>query len=192
MLFRSRWRGAAPVERALLAGDAMTGVCLMRLDAGLDTGPVYDRVEVAVGPDDTAGALRARLAEAGARLLVECLPSIPARVPEPQVGEATHAAKLTVEEFRIDPTRDDAATILRRVRAGTPRPGAWMTVAGERLKVLRADLAPSGAPPVGVIDGAGVLGTRSGGVELLEVRPEGRRAMSGRAFVAGQIGRAHV
>jgi len=187
-----RWRGAAPVERAILAGDAETGVCLMRVDAGLDTGPVFDRAAVPVAADDTAGSLRARLAEAGARLLVECLPSLPGRRPQPQIGPATTAPKLSIEEFRIDPYRDDAETIGRIVRAGDPRPGAWMAVGEERVKVLRAAVAAGPGPDPGCIDRDGVLGTRAGAVELLEVRPEGRRAMGGNAFVAGRGGTAVV
>ena len=187
-----RWRGAAPVERALLAGDAETGVCLMRVDAGLDTGPVFARTVVPVDADDTAGTLRSRLAEAGAHLLVERLPSLPGLVPEPQVGAATAAPKLSIDEFRIDPYRDDAIAVDRIVRAGDPRPGAWMVVGAERVKVLRAAVAGGPGPEPGRIDGNGVLGTRSGAVVLVEVRPEGRRAMTGGAFVAGRGGTAIV
>ena len=100
-----RWRGAAPVERALLAGDAETGVCLMQLEAGLDTGPVYARARVAIGGRDTAGELRAHLVDTGTRLLVEHLPDVPGAEPVPQVGEPTYADKLTVEEFELDPSR---------------------------------------------------------------------------------------
>lgn len=187
-----RWRGAAPVERAILAGDAETGVCLMRVEAGLDTGPVYDRTVVAVAPDDTTGTLRARLAAAGAALLVDTLPGLPTMVPVPQSGEAVTAPKVTVEEFRIDPRRDDLATVGRRVRAGDPRPGAWLLVGGERVKVLRVVAVAESGPEPGVIDADGRLGVRDGAVDLAEVRPEGRRAMSGRAFVAGRGGSARV
>ncbi|MFM8236938.1 MAG: methionyl-tRNA formyltransferase [Actinomycetota bacterium] len=187
-----RWRGAAPVERAILAGDPETGVCLMRVDEGLDTGPVFARAVVPIGPTATAGSLRVELAAVGATLLVEQLPHLADRTPAPQVGPARSAPKVTVDEFRIDPYRDDAGTVDRLVRAGDPRPGAWTVIDGERVKVLRvAVVADAGVPP-GVIDRAGVLGTPVGGVDLLEVRPDARRAMTGRAFVAGRGGAATV
>src|SRR5204862_4703781 len=100
-----RWRGAAPVERAILAGDAETGVCLMQLEAGLDTGPVFASRSVPIGPRETAGELRGRLVDAGTHLLVEQLPTIASATPAPQTGEPTYAEKLTVEEFRLGPRR---------------------------------------------------------------------------------------
>src|SRR6266511_2673300 len=132
-----RWRGAAPVERAILAGDTETGVCVMRLETGLDTGPVYARERTPIDPDETAGELRARLVDIGTRLMVDTLPRIPELEPEPQQGEPTYADKLTVDEFRVDWSRP-ADEIMRVVRAGNPRPGAWTTVDGARLKVWRA------------------------------------------------------
>src|SRR5204862_1657514 len=117
-----RWRGAAPVERAMLAGDAETGVCLMQIEAGLDTGPVFACVRVPIAPNETAGELHARLVEAGTALLVNHLPNIPAATPAPQQGEPTYADKLDVNEVRLDPTRA-AAELALLVRAGNPRPG---------------------------------------------------------------------
>jgi methionyl-tRNA formyltransferase len=182
-----RWRGAAPVERALLAGDHETGVCLMRVDEGLDTGGVYGTTSVAIGDDETAGELRTRLVAVGTRLLVERLPDVPGTEPEPQVGEATYADKLTVEEFAID-TAQPAADLARLVRAGNPRPGAWCTVAGRRVKVWRARgrdaLVPANTAP-GELTKGGALVTGRGLLELVEVQPEGKRVMSGAAFVAG-------
>src|SRR5262249_21330162 len=98
-----RWRGAAPVERAILAGDPETGVCIMRIDAGLDPGPVYACEAPPIGSDETAGELRARLVELGTRLLVETLPDVPRVEPAEQTGEPVYADKLSVEEFGIDP-----------------------------------------------------------------------------------------
>src|SRR6185503_18928345 len=98
-----RWRGAAPIERAILAGDAETGVCLMQLEAGLDTGPVFASRRVRIEPRETAGELRGRLVDAGTQLLVEQLPTVASATPVPQQGEPTYAEKLTVEEFRLDP-----------------------------------------------------------------------------------------
>ena len=126
----------------MLAGDRETGVCLMRVDQGLDTGGVYASARLTIGADETAGELRARLVELATGLLVQHLPAVPGAVPQPQVGEATYADKLTVEEFAIDPTRT-AAELDRLVRAGNPRPGAWCTVGGRRVKVWKA--RPSGA-----------------------------------------------
>ena len=163
-----RWRGAAPVERAILADDTETGVCVMAVDETLDTGAVYARRATPIGPDETAGELRARLAAMGAELLVETLPRLRDIAPEPQVGEATYAEKLTVDEFRLDPTLP-AAELARLVRAGNPKPGAWIEVDGTRLKVLRATVEDGRLVPV-------------------EVQPAGKRAMPYAAWRAGWRG----
>jgi methionyl-tRNA formyltransferase len=178
-----RWRGAAPVERAVLAGDSETGVSLMRIDEGLDTGGVYAAASTPIGPDETAGELRARLAELGTGLLLEQLPRIPEIEPVPQQGEPTYAEKLSVEEFRIDPRRpaDELAPL---VRAGNPRPGAWMIVGGKRVKVWRAH-AVSGSGKPGSIQATGELVTENGALRLDEVQPEGRPRMSAEAWLAG-------
>jgi methionyl-tRNA formyltransferase len=182
-----RWQGAAPVERALLAGDRETGVCLMRVEAGLDTGGVYGCARVTIGDDETAGQLRARLVEAGSTLLVQRLPEVPGSDPEPQHGEPTYADKLTVEEFAIDPTRT-RAELARVVRAGNPRPGAWCMVGGRRVKVWSARdggaVGPAGAAP-GDLTKGGALVAADGLLDLVKVQPEGKRTMTGAAFVAG-------
>jgi methionyl-tRNA formyltransferase len=183
-----RWRGAAPVERAILAGDTETGVCLMRVEAGLDTGPVYARTTVPIGPATTAGELRAQLVAAGSALLVDHLERIPDAVPEPQVGEPTYADKLTVEEFRLDPSRF-AVDLARVVRAGNPRPGAWFVAAGRRVKVWRARAEPAAVPVLpGTVDDGALLGTADGVLALVEVQPEGKRAMPGIAWRRGLRG----
>jgi methionyl-tRNA formyltransferase len=181
-----RWRGAAPVERAILAGDAKTGVCLMQLEAGLDTGPVYAVEEVVIEPDDTAAALRSRLVEVGTRLLVEQLPAIADTTPAPQEGEPTYAEKLTVEEFRLDPARS-APELDRIVRAGNPRPGAWMAVGGKRVKVWRANpiAAPDAQCEPGLITAESVLCTADGALALEAVQPEGKRVMTATAWRTG-------
>jgi methionyl-tRNA formyltransferase len=188
-----RWRGAAPVERAVLAGDAETGVCVMQLEAGLDTGPVYATRRVPIGARETAGELRARLVDVGTALLVEQLPLIGGATPEPQVGEPTYAEKLTVDEFRLDPQRP-ALDLDRVVRAGNPRPGAWMTVGGRRVKVWRAQPAADvpGDRAVGSITAAGALVTASGALVLDEVQAEGKRAMAASAWLAGLQADARV
>jgi len=182
-----RWRGAAPVERAILAGDAETGVCLMHVEAGLDTGGVYASTRLAIGTEETAGELRARLVDAGTKLLTERLADVPGAVAEPQVGEPTYADKLTVEEFALDPSRP-AATLARLVRAGNPRPGAWCVVDGRRVKVWRARVGDGEIPPAtaaGALTKRGSLVVGDGLLELLEVQPEGKKPMTGAAFAAG-------
>jgi methionyl-tRNA formyltransferase len=196
-----RWRGAAPVERAILAGDTDTAVCVMVLDEGMDTGPVLAETVTAIGAEETAGELRARLVTLGAPLLVAVLADLAARSPQPQTGPATHAAKLAVEEFALDWARP-AADLVRVVRAGNPRPGAWTTVGDRRLKVLRARVGPGpetgsaadpgvdpGAPP-GTVTPSGAVVTGSGTLELLEVQPEGRAPMPAPAWRAGLRGAA--
>jgi methionyl-tRNA formyltransferase len=190
-----RWRGAAPVERAVLAGDAETGVCIMRIDAGLDTGPVFACEATPIGASETSGELRARLVEIGARLLVETLPRVPDTEPVEQHGEPVYAEKLTVEEFRLDPTRP-AVELARTVRAGNPRPGAWTVVAGHRVKVLRAHAeapdesadAPGDPRAPGQLGADGRLTTAAGLLAIDEVQPEGKRAMPADAWLRGLHG----
>ena len=165
-----RWRGAAPVERAILAGDEVTGVCIMALEEGLDTGPVYARLETPIGPEQTADELRAELAAGATRLLLDLLRhGLPE--PRPQEGEPTYAAKLEPAEHHLDWSRP-ATELHRVVRLGS----AWTTFRGRRLKVLRARVAP--APEgleVGVLDPEGLrVGTGDGALELVEVQPEGK------------------
>jgi methionyl-tRNA formyltransferase len=160
-----RWRGAAPVERAMLAGDAETGVCLMALEAGLDTGPVYARTPTPIGNHETAGELRARLVTLGTELLVATLPTVPTTMPRPQVGAPTYAEKLTVEEFRLDPARP-AIELDHIVRAGNPRPGAWFELGAKRVKVWSAHVEHDRL----VFD---------------EVQPEGKARMDAAAWHAG-------
>ena len=178
-----RWRGAAPVERAILAGDRATGVSLMRIDEGLDTGGVYASASTPIRPDETAGELRARLTELGTELLLEHLPRVPESEPVPQQGEPTYAEKLTVDEFRIDPRRP-ADELARLVRAGNPRPGAWIVVGGKRVKVWRAH-AVDDSGTAGAIEPPGQLVTEHGALQLEEVQPEGRPRMSAQAWLAG-------
>jgi methionyl-tRNA formyltransferase len=188
-----RWRGAAPVERAILAGDTETGVCLMRLEAGLDTGPVFACARTPIAPRETAADLRVRLGHLGTELLVEQLPGLPTAVPNAQAGDPTYADKLTVEEFRLDPARP-SFELARVVRAGNPRPGAWLLVNGRRLKVWRAHDDPDRLErvPAGEVSTNAVLGCASGGLVLDEVQPEGKRAMDGRSWRAGVRGDARV
>lgn len=171
-----RWRGAAPVERAILAGDAETGVAIMRLEEGLDTGPVFASAHTPIDDTETAGELRVRLVHLGIDLLLDTLPDLATATPEPQTGEPTYADKLSVEEFRLDPRRP-ATELHRVVRAGNPRPGAWVVVDGRRVKVLGATVEPSLVGEPGTIDEHARLATGDGALALEEVQPEGRRQM---------------
>lgn len=166
-----RWRGAAPVERAILAGDDRTGVDLMVVEEGLDTGAVYGRAELDIGPDETAEELRARLVEAGTALLVAHL-QVGLGEPAPQVGEPVYAHKLGPEDLEID-WASPAEHIHRQVRVG----GAWTTFRGERFKVWRTSLQPAGA---GVVHPTGTTP-----IELLEVQPAGRARMDAAAWANG-------
>lgn len=168
-----RWRGAAPVERALLAGDATTGVCLMQLDEGLDTGPVHACVEVPIGPDDTAADLRHRLVMVGCELLVAQLTEGLGQ-PRAQQGEPTYAAKLEAADRELD-WGCSAEERFRTVRLG----GAFTWFRGKRLRVLRAEVVDSRAI------GSEVHGDVVGGLRLLEVQPESKAPMSFSAFANG-------
>jgi methionyl-tRNA formyltransferase len=173
-----RWRGAAPLERAILAGDEETGVCLMALEEGLDTGPVYACERVPIGPDDTADDVRARLVAVGTDLLVTRLASGLGE-PQPQQGEPTYAEKIDAAELKIDWTRP-AVHVHRLVRLGR----AWTTFRGHRLRILRGRVSPTG-PAAGVLDGV-VVGTGDGGgLELVEVQPEGRAPQPATAWRNG-------
>jgi methionyl-tRNA formyltransferase len=177
-----RWRGAAPLERAILAGDTTTGVCVMAVEEGLDTGAVYACAEVPLGPEDTLEELRAALAARGTELLVRLLRD---GLPDPrrQVGEPTYADKIEPHEHRLEWTRS-AVELHRVVRLGQ----AWTTFRGARLKVPRARLLPAGAdvPPPGVIDAERlVVGAGEGGLELVEVQPEGRPVQAAAAWRNG-------
>lgn len=176
-----RWRGAAPVERAILAGDASSGVCLMRMDEGLDTGPVLACRRVAIGPAEHASVLVGRMSELGAAMLVDVLAAGVGALPpgEAQSGDPTYAAKLEPDEFRLD-WHQPAEVVHRVVRLDR----AWTVFRGERLRVLEArvaaDAAPAAVAPAvpGAVDEAGVQ-CAPGRLELIEVQPAGKRPMSG-------------
>jgi methionyl-tRNA formyltransferase len=183
------WRGAAPIQRALIAGDEVVGASTFALDEGLDTGPVYGVMTELVRPDDTAGTLLARVAEGGAGLLVQTLDGIEdgtlRPVPQPEDG-VSHAPKLSVEDARID-WAAPGVRIDRLIRGCTPAPGAWTTFRGERLKLGPVQLG-TGSEDGGAGDALGPgqievnrrsvrAGTGSGSVRLGDVQPHGRRAM---------------
>lgn len=182
-----RWRGAAPIARAILAGDARTGVCIMRMEAALDTGPVMLAREVLVGPRESAGELEARLAVAGGAAIVEALDALAAGRAEfvPQdPARATYAAKLTKAEARLD-WREGAAALARRVRALYPRPIAETTLEGAQLRIHEAEAVSTAPGPVpGTIVSAGADGivvmAGEGALALKRVQLPGRRAVGAR------------
>jgi methionyl-tRNA formyltransferase len=185
-----RWRGAAPIERALDAGDTRTGVCIMRPVAEMDAGPVCLCEEVEIRPDDDYGSLSRRLADLGGELLVRALDERPECAEQPDEG-ITEAPKISADDRRLDPSRG-AIDLVRRVRALNPHVGTWIELpGGDRLGVRRATAAGSGgdAPPEGTlaaIDGRLLYGTADEALELLEVQPAGGRPMEAAAWLRGQ------
>jgi len=187
-----RWRGATPVQHAIAAGDERTGVTVMRMDEGLDTGPILNQLEEPIRPEDDAGALGARLAKIGGLLLVGVLRMLPhGGVPEraQEDAAATLAPTIGPDERTIDWERSPEE-IVRWVRALAPRPGAATALRGARVKVLAAaiDHQRSDGPPGTVVaaDERGVLvRANGGGVRLVEVAPAGRKRMDGAAWARG-------
>jgi methionyl-tRNA formyltransferase len=167
-----RWRGAAPVERAIVAGDDVTGVCLMDLDEELDTGAVYRRVETPIGSDETLDELRGRLVELGTTQLVDALAEGLGE-PVPQQGDPVYAAKITAADREID-WEQPAVAIHRRVRVG----GAFTSWNGKRFKIHATRLAEPDASGV-------VVPTGDGSIELIEVQPEGKPRMDAAAWANG-------
>ena len=179
-----RWRGAAPIHRAIMAGDAETGVCIMQMEAGLDTGPVLLRKVTAIGAEETTGELHDRLAAIGAEAIVEALARLPELTPEVQPEEGvTYAAKIDKAEARIDWTRP-AAGVARLIRGLSPFPGAWCEVAGERVKFHGARVVAGKGAPGEVISGFTVA-CGDGAVEITRVQREGKKAMAADEVLRG-------
>jgi methionyl-tRNA formyltransferase len=183
-----RWRGAAPIERAIMAGDEQTGVSIMLLTAGLDSGPVCLQESEPIRADDTYGSLAARLEELGARLLIRALDTAPPCLEQDE-SRATYAAKIGPENRALDPSRS-APELERQVRALTPHVGAHVLLPdGTRLGVSAARVLPEGGPPAGEVSFEGeqpVLGCAEGALALLSVQPPGRRPMSGADYLRGR------
>ena len=195
-----RWRGASPVHAAIMAGDERTGVSIMRMDPGLDTGPVYAMRDTPIGERETTPELSARLAGLGAGLLVEVLAALERGeaepVAQPEVG-VTHAARLTRADGVVDWARRDAVEVDRRVRGLLPWPGTTARLAGQEVRLLAGGVdgetagAPGGAEPgtvVAVRGGSAVVATRAGGYRVDTVQPPGRRAMDAAAYLRGRRG----
>jgi methionyl-tRNA formyltransferase len=182
-----RWRGAAPIQRAIMAGDAETGVCIMVMEAGLDTGAVLMRRAVPIGPRDTSGTLHVGLAALGAEMIVEALARLDdlVPVPQPEAG-VTYAAKIDKAEARVDWTRP-AAEVDRLIRGLSPFPGAWCDIGGERVKLLLSEVAEGlrGAVPGTVLDDRLTVACGTGAVRITEVQRAGRAAAPAEAVLRG-------
>jgi methionyl-tRNA formyltransferase len=179
-----RWRGAAPIHRAIMAGDAETGVCIMQMEAGLDTGPVLLREATPIGAGETTADLHDRLAAMGARLIVEAVSRLPELRPEPQPTEGvTYAAKIDKAEARIDWTRP-AGEVDRLIRGLSPFPGAWVDIKGERVKLLRSRVVDGSGLP-GQVLGGFTVACGSGAVEITEAQREGKRPLPAAEVLKG-------
>ena len=187
-----RWRGAAPIQRAIMAGDAVTGVQVMRMTEGLDEGPILATQTLRIGPLDTAGTLHDRMAEAGAELLVRTLHALgrgEARETPQASGGVTYAKKIRPREARIDWTRP-GAEVDRKIRGLSPAPGAWFELPTDRgpvrVKALLSANEDGDGAPGEVLDEALLVACGSGAVRLLRVQREGRAAQDAEAFLRGQ------
>ena len=182
-----RWRGAAPIQRAILAGDAESGVCIMQMEAGLDTGPVLNCGRLPIVAGDTAGSLHDKLADLGARLIVETLGKLPvSAVPQSAEG-VTYAAKIEKSEAPLD-WRMPAMQLDRQVRAFNPFPGATAVLDGATIKVWAAELADANAAPGTVVstDREGiVVACGEGGLRLTELQKAGGKRLPAAQFLAG-------
>lgn len=180
-----KWRGAAPIQRAILAGDAVTGITIMQMEAGLDTGPMLATARTPVD-DKTAGELTEELAEIGAHLMVGTLHDLAALQPLPQDDlQATHAAKIDKAEARIDWT-GDAEAIERQVRAMAPFPGAWFTLGGERIKVLKAEVIAREGKPGTTLDDDLTIACGYAALRPVRIQRAGKPAMDVAAFLRGK------
>ncbi len=177
-----RWRGAAPIQRAIMAGDSLTGVTIMEMAAGLDTGAMLARAVTTID-SKTAGELTVELAKMGAGLLVQTLGNPPPAVPQPETG-VTYAAKIDKAEARID-FGAGALAVERQVRAFAPAPGAWFEHGGERIRVLKAEAIGGGAEPGLVADEGLVVGCGVGLIRLVTVQRAGRGAMRAHELLRG-------
>ena len=185
-----RFRGAAPIQHAILAGESETGVSIMEMEEGLDSGPVLHRVATPIAPDETGGSLTARLADLGAAALVEALSLVAAGAARPQPqnhAAATFAPKIDRAAARID-WSGDAESIARQIRAFDPVPGAWTTLGDDPVKLFSPRVLDQTGEP-GAVLAAGerlVIGCGSGSVMIREVQPAGRTRMSVDAWVRGR------
>ena len=180
-----RWRGAAPIHRAIMAGDAETGICIMQMEAGLDTGPVLLRRAVPIGDQVTTDQLHDQLSDLGAALIVEALQSLPDLVPDPQPAQGvTYADKIDKAEAQVDWT-GSAAQVDRQIRGLSPFPGAWTMIDGQRVKLLASALADGAGAPGQVLDDAMTVACGDGAVQLLRLQRAGKGAQDTQTFLRG-------
>ncbi len=184
-----RWRGAAPIQRALMAGDTETGITIMQMAEGLDTGPMLLQERMLIGPEDNAGMLHDKLASLGAHLILRALDGVAAGTltaqPQPLAGVA-YAAKLTRDDERLD-WRRSAEDLARQVRALSPRPGAWFAVSGDRLRVLAGEMIPgtSEIEPGVVLDDRLTIACGRDAFRIARIQRSGRAPMSAEEFLRG-------
>jgi methionyl-tRNA formyltransferase len=180
-----RWRGAAPIHRAIMAGDEQTGVCIMQMEAGLDTGPVLLRKETLIGAQETTGQLHDRLSKMGAGAIAEALSQLQALTPQaqPKIG-VSYAEKIDKAEARIDWSRP-AREVDRLIRGLSPFPGAWSTQEGQRIKFLASRVEPGQGAPGTVLDDEMLIACGSGAVRILRAQRAGKAAQDVAAFQRG-------
>jgi methionyl-tRNA formyltransferase len=178
-----RWRGAGPIQAAILAGDAETGITIMRMEEGLDTGPMLLRGAVPIGPRATTPEVHDALAALGAALILRALAEDPPAVPQPEHG-VTYAPKIAKEDGRLD-WAQPADALDRRIRALTPWPGCFFRHGAETIRVLAAEPAEGGGPPGTVLDGAATVACGAGALRLLRLQRAGRAALPAGEFLRG-------
>ncbi|MCP9482343.1 methionyl-tRNA formyltransferase [Shimia sp. CNT1-13L.2] len=180
-----RWRGAAPIHRAIMAGDAETGVCIMQMEAGLDTGPVLLRRETAIGAEETTASLHDRLSDIGAAAIVDALAQLDDLQPEvqPEAG-VTYAHKIDKSEAKVD-WAAPAVEVDRKIRGLSPFPGAWCEIEGQRVKLLASRLVEGGGAAGAVLDDALTVACGEGAVQLLRLQRAGKGAQDADVFLRG-------
>jgi methionyl-tRNA formyltransferase len=179
-----RWRGAAPIHRAVMAGDAETGICIMQMEAGLDTGPVLLREATPIGAEETTADLQGRLSAMGAALVLRTLADLPIlATPQPAEG-ASYATKIDKAEARVDWSRP-AVEVDRLIRGLSPFPGAWCKIDGARVKLLRSRVADEQGDPGQVLRGM-VIACGTGAIEITLAQREGKRPMTAEEFLRGK------
>ncbi|WGW04960.1 methionyl-tRNA formyltransferase [Tropicibacter oceani] len=180
-----RWRGAAPIHRAIMAGDAQTGVCIMQMEAGLDTGPVLLREAIAIGEEETTGGLHDRLSALGADLIVRALAQLDGLEPQAQPAEGvTYAAKIDKAEAAIDWTRP-AEEVSRQIRGLSPFPGAWTLHGDERVKLLGARVVASEGKAGEALDDAFTIACGAGAVQVTRAQRAGKGVQDAEVFLRG-------
>jgi methionyl-tRNA formyltransferase len=180
-----RWRGAAPIQRAIMAGDAETGVCIMQMEAGLDTGPVLLRRAIPIGAEETASGLHDRLSALGAGAIIEALAQLDDLSPETQPEDGvTYAQKIDKAEARIDWARP-AVNVDRLIRGLSPFPGAWTELEGQRVKLLGSRLADGSGAPGETLDDALTIACGDGAVQITRAQRAGKGAQDAQSFLRG-------